>query len=123
MKIAGEKIDPGFWIGLILVIVLLGIVNHCKAQQKSTAHWDTIPARIESIHKYITKTTAKGSQRIYCVYSDTQNGISDIISVPRSTWDYISSCKEVGIKPQLGLRFRNGEVYSLIRIKKKYKVR
>ena len=122
MKIAGEKIEPGFWIGLILVIVLLGIVNHCKAQ-KSTAHWDTIPARVEAIHKYITKTTAKGSQRIYCVYSDTQSGISDIISVPKSTWDYLSSCKEVGIKPQLGLRFRNGEVYSLIRIKKKYKVR
>lgn len=115
-----DRIPPGFWIGLFVVLLLIGVVNHCKAQSK--AKWDTIPCRVEAIDKYVSRTTAKGTEQIFAVYHDTQSGISELISVPKSTYDYIRICKELGVKPNLAIRLRNQEIYSIIRIKKKYRL-
>lgn len=112
---------PGFWLGLIAVCVclLLGTVR-CNAQQKQAVVYDTIRCNIECIQKYVTKSSVK-TTKVYAVYVDKQNDIMDLVYVPKSTYDYILMCREYGIRPQLGIRLRNGAIYSIIKIQKKWK--
>lgn len=117
-----EKLDPGVWVGLALIIVLCLCTSKCNAQRQ-TAHVDTIACHSECINKFTTTTTAKGTVKVYAVYNCKHNGISDLIPVSKTVWEYITLCRQNGIKPNLGIRLRNGQISSIIKYKPKYKVR
>ena len=116
-----KHMRPGFWLGLVAVCVclLLGTVR-CNAQQKQVAVYDTIRCNTECIQKYVTKSSVK-TTKVYAVYVDKQNDIMDLVYVPKSTYDYILMCREYSIRPQLGIRLRNGVIYSIIKLQKKWK--
>lgn len=110
-----NKIEPGFWIGLIMVIILLAFTQKCKAQSK--AQYDTIPCHNECIQKYAIEKNDKGKERIYVVYTDEKNNILDLIPVSNSVYQYIQLCVKNGIEPALAIKLRNGQVYSIIKSK------
>lgn len=110
--------EPGFWVGVVLICVLL-FLSKCHAHAQKNATIDTIPCKVECIQKYITKSTEK-SVRIYAVYNDKQSGIADIIPVSKSVYEYIVLCQDNGIKPSLGLKLRNKQIVSIIRFLKLY---
>lgn len=116
-----KHMRPGFWLGLIACVALLflGTVR-CSAQEKQPAVYDTIRCNTEYIQKYVSKSTAK-TTKVYAVYVDKQNDIMDLVYVPKATYDYILMCREYGIRPQLGIRLRNGTIYSIIKLQKKWK--
>lgn len=119
--------DPRFWVMWVIIIVLLTIggIHKCKAATKDEVRYDTIPARVECIVKFVEKTSvnSKGNKttRYYVVYKDSQIGINDIIPMSESVHNYIIECNEFEVSPQLGIKLKNGEVYSIIRIRKKLK--
>lgn len=90
---------------------------HCHAQQ--TAQYDTILCHYEHIDKFIEKPAGK-STRIFAVYTDQKRAILDFIPVSKSVYEYIMMCKEYKITPSLGIRLKNGEIYSIVRLKRKY---
>lgn len=113
-----NKLDPGFWIGLILVIItLLFTMPKCHAQS------DTIPCKVECIKNTVVTTTTKGTDRIYVVYSDEQSDIQDMIYVSKSVYNYMEMCKKNKIVPSLGIRFKNGQIVAIVRYKKHYKIK
>lgn len=116
MATLNHKIDPGFWIGLLIVFGLCFCIDKCKAQQI-----DTIQCHVEYIQKFVQKKTPK-SVRIYAVYIDKQQEIADVIPVSKTVYDYISTCKEYGIKPSLGIRIKDGNITSIVKRKRKYKL-
>ena len=115
MTATNNKMEPGFWVGVVLICVLL-FLSKCHAHAQKNAIIDTIPCKVECIQKYITKSTEK-SVRIYAIYNDKQSGIADIIPVSKSVYEYIVLCQDNGIKPSLGLRLRNKQIVSIIRFK------
>lgn len=116
MTITNNKpLDPGFWIGLILLGILFAMPVCCKAQ------CDTIKCHNECIQKIIPQKTKSGKIKLYAVYTDSTYDISDLIPVSESVLTYIDMCKKNGIKPSLGIRFRNGQITSIVRYKNKYK--
>ena len=117
-----NKLEPGFWIGIVIILVLLLCVClRSPAQTRQPATYDTICCNYAAIKKYVEKSTPK-TVRVYAVYDDVRTGISDIIFVTKPALDYISICKENGIEPSLVIRLKNGEVYSIIKLPKKYAV-
>lgn len=116
-----EKLEPGFWVGVCIICLLL-FLSKCHIHAQKNAVIDTIPCTIECIQKYITKSTEK-SVRIYAVYNDKQCGIADIIPVSKSVYEYIVLCQDNGIKPSLGIRLKNGQITSIIKYKPKYRRR
>lgn len=111
-----EKLDPGFWIGVILLILFIVIsVNKCNAQQYH--RYDTIPCQIECIKKFVTSNNTK-TEKIYAIY--TTKDISDLIPVNKTVFQYICECRRNGIEPSLGIRLKDGQLLSIIRYKKKY---
>jgi hypothetical protein len=119
-----EKIsDKSFWVGVFTVIILLALsVTHCHAQTKQPAKIDTIACNNTAIKKFVSKDNGK-TVRIYAVYSDEKAGVSDIIPVSKSVYEYIETCRENGIKPSLGIRLRNGNISGIIKLKRIYEKR
>lgn len=117
------KIDPGFWVGLLMIAGLFFFCSKCSAQQKHTAVIDTMACHVECIKQYVQKTTASGNVRIYAIYNDRQRGISDLIPVSKSVYEYISMCKEYNIVPSLGIKLRDGRISSIIKLKTIYRRR
>jgi hypothetical protein len=113
-----KHMRPGFWLGLIAVCVclLLGTVR-CSAQTQA-AVYDTIRCDVGCIQKYVSKSTAK-TTKIYAVYVDKQNDVMDLIYVPKSVYDYILVCKEYDLRPKLGVRLKNGNIYSIVKLKQR----
>lgn len=113
-----KHMRPGFWLGLIAVCVclLLGTVR-CNAQ-KQAAVYDTIRCNVDCIQKYVSKSTTK-TAKIYAVYVDKQNDVMDLIYVPKSVYDYILVCKEYSLQPKLGIRLKNGNIYSIVKLKQR----
>ncbi len=115
-----DNLKPGFYVGLILLCLLIFFsVTKCHAKGPIVA--DTVFCNQSYITRYITKPTEK-STRVYAVYIDRKNDIYELIPVSKSVYTYICTCKELGIKPKLGLRLVNGQIASIIRIRTKYKV-
>lgn len=111
-----NRIDPGFWVAIVLLILMWTLfLGKCHAQ-KSTAVWDTIPARYTAIKGFVEKRTPK-TTKMYAIYKD--ENIEDIIFVPKGTYEYLQLCKKNGLWPNIAIRLRNREVYSIIQIKKK----
>lgn len=112
------KIDPGFWLGLLLFILLVFASAKCSA--KGDAKIDTVRVEYKHIKQFVTTGTEE-KPKVYAVY---QNGeISDMIPVNKTTFEYIKVCNKCGLVPTLGIRFRNGSPTSLVRYKRKYRIR
>lgn len=111
--------DKSFWISFTIVCLLfICSLMHCHAQ---TAQYDTIVCHYEHINKFIEKPSNSGkSTRIFAVYTDQKRAILDFIPVSKSVYEYIMMCKEYKITPSLGIRLKNGEIYSIVRLKRKY---
>lgn len=112
---------PGFWLGLLLIVILLIVLPTKCSAQRQTAVYDTIYCNIDCIQKYVVKTTPK-STKIFAVYVDKQHSIAELIPVTKSTYEYITVCKENNIKPSLGIKLKNGQIYSLIKFKRKMRL-
>lgn len=107
-----------------VVIVIIGLfcaIKSCAQTIKPvTHHYDTLVANVNCIDKYIEQPTSTGkSTRVYVVYNDDKLQISDIIPVSKSVMEYINLCRTNGITPSLGIKLRDGEISSLIRIKRR----
>lgn len=114
-----KHMRPGFWLGIVALVLMLVLGTiRCSAQEKQPAVYDTVYCDVSCIQKYVTKETPK-TTRLYAVYVDKENGIMDLISVSRTVYDYILMCKEYGLEPQLGIKLKNGEVYSIVKLKRK----
>lgn len=111
-----KHMRPGFWLGLVAVCVclLLGTVR-CSAQTQAVVY-DTIRCNVDCIQKYVSKSTPK-TTKIYAVYVDKQNDVMDLIYVPKSVYDYILVCREYSLQPKLGIRLKNGNIYSIVKLK------
>lgn len=117
----GNKMMPGFWAAVILSIILaLLFAQKCSAQQKQTVVYDTIYCNVQHIQKFVTKPTAKSS-RVYAVYVDKQHSIAELIPVSKSVFEYVQTCKEYQITPNLGIKLKNGQIYSLVKLKTRVK--
>lgn len=113
-----NSFGPQFWISwILLIVVLLLTVPKCHAQS------DTIPAKLSCIKNTVITTTTSGTDRIFVVYSDEDEDIQDMIYVSKSVYNYMEMCKKNGIRPSLGIRFKNGQIVSIVRYKKRYKVK
>lgn len=106
-------------IGLFILSFLLP--NKCVAQTKAV--YDTIPCRPECMVKLVSTTSDKGKTKFQVVYKDQNAGIEELISISQSVIDYIGTCTKNGLKPTLGIKLRNGNITSIIRIRKRYAVR
>lgn len=107
------------WVCVVLIMFCLCLPTKCAAQAKA-AQIDTVLCKTECIVKLMSTTTEKGKTRLYAVYKDPSADIEEIISISKTTMDYINMCKQNGIRPSLGIRLRNGVISSIIRIKPKY---
>lgn len=112
----------------ILILLLSTMMAACAfAQRATTADYDTIPAKKECVVKFLTKQTvnSKGqeTERIYCVYVDKENDIAELIPMTKAVKDYVEECYANGMKPNLGIKLKNGEIYSIIRLKAKIKTK
>lgn len=112
-----EPIPIGFWIGLLIVSLLIWFVpNRCTAQS-----CDTIPLQNEHIQKFVVQPTKGKNDKIYMVYKvDEKNNILDLIPVSNSVYSYITLCEQNGVKPSLAIRLKNGVPYSIIKYKRKW---
>lgn len=116
-NVTNNQVNPGFWIGLILVSILLFLTLKCNAQR---AQYDTIQCKSQCIKELVKKPNKKGAVRIYALYKDEKNHILDLIPVSDSVYEYIQLCEKYGIPASLGIKLRNKQVYSIIKLPKKY---
>ena len=115
-----SNLDPGHWLGLIALLVILFLICTRACAQNAKARIDTMYCNPTCIEKYITTTTESGKIKIFAVYNSKQQDVSDIIPVPQSVYTYIKVCKQNGITPSLAIRLRNGIITGLMRYKPKY---
>lgn len=93
---------------------------NCCAQTTKSVSMDTIRCDYTCITKFVEVSNSKGTNiQIYAVYNGET--ISDLIPVSKSVYSYIQTCIQNGIQPQLGIKLKNGQIYSIIKFKKKYK--
>lgn len=98
----------------MVLLVLLTSLSVCA--QKQDAIVDTIPIRLEQYIKAFTKPNDKGARK--AVFKD--GSYEDLISCSKTVYEYIVECKENNIIPSVAIRVRNGQVVSLIKLKKRY---
>lgn len=104
------------WLLLALLLMTLGAIKACA----QTAQIDTMLCKVECIKKFVQTTTEKGKTKVFAVYEDRQNDISDLIPVSQTVYTYIVNCRANSIEPHLGIRLRNGQITSIIRYRPKY---
>lgn len=70
-----EKLDPGHWIGIMLIILALLYLCATRscAQTKQTTRIDTVECHNGCIVKFNMATTAKGNPKYSAVYNCTHN--------------------------------------------------
>lgn len=106
------------WVAATIMAVLMMFVGaKCSAQTKTK--YDTIPCSSIHIKKFATEQTKSGKTKIYAVYCG--NGINDLIPVSESVFAYIRLCRANGIEPMLGIKLRNEQISSLIKLKPVYR--
>lgn len=120
-----ENLDPGHWIGIMLIILALLCLCATRscAQTKQTTRIDTVECHNGCIVKFNMATTAKGNPKYSAVYNCTHNGVSDIIPVPKTVYEYIILCRENGIEPSLAIKLKNGIISGIIKYKPKYRIK
>lgn len=113
-----KGIDPGFWVGLLLLVLLLFAVSKCSA---ANAKVDTVACNNTCIIKLVQINKEK-STKIYAVYVDKKHGINDLIPMSKTVYEYYSTCRRNNIEPSLGLKLRDGYIVSIVKRKKRYVV-
>ena len=110
-----NKIDPGFWIGLLLVLILMSCTIKCQAQtRQQTAQIDTMMCHYSCITKVVQTTTTNGKPRYYAVYNCKHYNVQDMIPISASVMEYIKICNNNNIAPSLAIRLRNGIITNII---------
>lgn len=115
----------GLWFCVTVLVMCICIMfaGKCRAAEKETAQLDTIPCKIECIQQIMTKKSisAKGNEVVkhIVIYKDKELGIEDAIYMSKSVYEYINECSEMGISPMLGIKLKNREINSIVRIRKK----
>lgn len=95
------------------------MTSKCHAQQKVAI--DTMVCKVECIKQIVQKPSANGKTVKYmAVYVDKSAGFSEVIPISKSVVDYISTCKQFSIAPNIGIRLRNGVITSIVRYKIKF---
>ena len=116
-----EKPDhgPDLLIAIVVIAMLLLLTSKCHAQQKAAI--DTMVCKVECIKQIVQKPSANGKTVKYlAVYVDKSAGFSEVIPISKSVVDYISTCKQFSITPNIGIRLRNGVITSIVRYKIKF---
>lgn len=127
-----KTLEPKYWF-VLLVLILITLffsTSRCNAQraaqhriQQQTAVYDTVYCDLNCIEKFVEQASYNGkSKKIFAVYKDAKNDIEELIPVTYSVYDYILTCKELNIKPNLGIKLKNGQIQTLIKYKRKYDV-
>lgn len=118
--IKNENLDPGHYIGLVILFLLFVMsILQCKGQQKAAL--DTVICKTECIDKIVELTSETTKKpKYYAVYNDLKNDISELIPVSQNVINYINVCKSNKIKPSLGIKLKDGQIVSIIRYKKRY---
>ena len=116
-----EKPDGGNsgWIIAIIIIMML-LISTAKCHAADPVKVDTMVCKTECIQKIIQKTSSKGTVRYYAVYNDPSIKFSEIIPISKTVMDYLEMCKQNSIKPNIGIKLRNGVVSTIIRYKVKF---
>jgi len=113
-----------FFIAMLLCMIALAITGKCQA--KEIAKLDTIPCKMECVSKILTQkhTSTKGNETVKytIVYVDKTLGINEAIPTSKTVYEYIQQCSELGIPPSLGIKLKNREITSIVRIRKKLKL-
>lgn len=113
--------DPYIWIVIAMLLFLIICVPYVIKAQTTQVNYDTIVCNVEYIDEFVEIPTSTGkSVKRYAVYNDKYNDISDIISVSKTVYDYIQTCKQHNIKPSLAIKLKDGVIVSIIRYKPKY---
>lgn len=116
-----EKPDrsPDPLVAIIVIIMLLLLTSKCHAQQKAVI--DTMTCKVECIKQIVQKPSVNGKTVKYmAVYVDKSAGFSEVIPISKSVVDYINTCKQFSIAPNIGIRLRNGVITSIVRYKIKF---
>nr|DAT27512.1 MAG TPA: hypothetical protein [Caudoviricetes sp.] len=114
-----DKHSPGPLIAIVIIIILLLMTSKCHAQQKAVI--DTMTCKVECIKQIVQKPSANGKTVKYmAVYVDKSIGFSEVIPISKSVVDYINTCKQFSIAPNIGIRLRNGVITSIVRYKIKF---
>lgn len=102
---------------LFCLLIMLGIATKCSAQRvQQKAVYDTVVCDQSCIQKYVQIPNEKtGKVHIYAVYKDDARGIGELIPVSQSVFEYIQVSKQYGLKPQLGIKLRNGKISGIIK--------
>lgn len=114
-----EGPDWKFW-AMWFVIAILLLLTGLKCQAKDNDRVDTVLCKPECIEKIIEKPTAKSIHYVV-IYKDAKNDIEELIFMSKAVKEYLDRCKEYGVKPTLGIKLKNGEICSIVRIRKKLK--
>lgn len=95
------------------------MTSKCQAQQKAVI--DTMSCKVECIKQIVQQPSSNGKTVKYlAVYVDKSAGFSEVIPISKSVVDYISTCKQFSITPNIGIRLRNGVITSIVRYKIKF---
>lgn len=114
-----DKNNPGPLVALVIVVLLLLLTSKCHAQQKAAI--DTMVCKVECIKQIVQQPSSNGKTVKYlAVYVDKSAGFSEVIPISKSVVDYISTCKQFSIAPNIGIRLRNGVITSIVRYKIKF---
>lgn len=110
---------------LFVLVILFGVVTRCSAQRvQQKAVYDTVVCDQSCIQKYVQIPNEKtGKVHIYAVYKDDAHGIGELIPVSQSVFEYIQVSKQYGLKPQLGIKLRNGKISGIIKCQTLIRVR
>ena len=98
-------------IAIITLILLQLCINKCHAQQL-----DTLVCKPECIAKFVSIDSTK---RVYAVYNDYDNDISELIFVPKQVYRYIKLCYANCMTPSLGIKLRNRQIICIIQYRHK----
>ena len=114
-----DKHGPGPLIALVVIIILLLLTSKCHAQQKAAI--DTMVCKVECIKQIVQQPSSNGKTVKYlAVYVDKSAKFSEVIPISKGVVDYINTCKQFSIAPNIGIRLRNGVITSILRYKIKF---
>lgn len=120
-----KKVDVMAWVWLALTMAFMffGMFLGRISAQKRIAKVDTIVCYSNCIESLISQKSPSGKPRTYAVYNSKKQDISDIIPVSESVYAYLQLCKKHNLSPSLGIKLRNGQIQSIIKVKPKYTIK
>lgn len=103
---------------LILLTIVMSSLE-CTAQStKNPAIYDTIPCTMDCVKKIVEVPNASGTNtRLYAAFESSQ--FSDLIPISKTVYNYIMTCNQNGLTPKIGIKLKNGEVSSIVKLKQK----